>query len=250
MAHYNTAIQLFRKILATDITPTNCHAVFACSGMIFVGSCAQPRLELEYSRVLEWFTLLRGVSAIVNPSVGWVSIGLFGRMVHPENTYTDPGAGMTNEYFDSHFDGLSTHFFRTSTAKDFETPKDSLALLRHTFAGQPPQEVRSLFWWPVMISTDYLGLLAAASPEAMVVLASYCVLLYKREYRWWLDGWPEFMFKVVDKELNGRLSHLMKWPMETMGIPNAENLKCESSIDGSPGSGTYVESEIAEAAPI
>ncbi|KAH7385034.1 hypothetical protein BKA64DRAFT_156324 [Cadophora sp. MPI-SDFR-AT-0126] len=255
IAHYNATIALFRKILIEDITPSNCHAVFACSGMIFVSSCAQPRLDLEYSRVLEWFTLLRGVSTIVNPCLEWVSVGPFARMVNPEPrpTTTDPGAeGMKAEYFDEHLDALLEFFYRTATAADYEILQAALGLLRHTFAGQAPHEVRSLFWWPVTISTEYLGLLVAGRPEAMVVLACYCVLLYKWEHRWWLDGWPEFMLKVVDRELGGRLSCWMRWPMETMGMVDLDvrGLKSESSVDGSLGSGgNYVGSEGSETSP-
>lgn len=253
IAHYNTTIQLFRKILVEDITPTNCHAIFACSGMIFVGSCAQPRPELDYSRVLEWFTLLRGVSTVVNPSMEWVSVGPFARMVNPEpaktKTNLDPGVEMQAEYFDSHFEALSSYFYQTSTAADYEVLKETLVLLRHTFVGQAPHEVRSLFWWPVMISTEYLALLVAGRPEAMVVLACYCVLLFKREYRWWLDGWPEFMFGVVRRELNGRLGIWMRWPMEKMGVLGERRERSETSVDGSPGEGGYVGSEVSGTSP-
>ncbi|KAL5316939.1 hypothetical protein ACEPPN_015991 [Leptodophora sp. 'Broadleaf-Isolate-01'] len=246
IAHYNTTIQSFRKILVEDITSVNCHAVFACSGLIFVASCGQPRLELECSRVQEWFILLRGVATIVNPCMEWVSSGPFAGFVSSQ-IETECGAEITTD-FDSHFQSLSDYFSQTCTPSLSKILNETLQLLRNTFVGRSETEVQSLFWWPVMISCEYLALLLAGSPEGQVVLAYYCVQLYKRGSRWWLEGWSEYILTLVDRDLNGRMSHWMKWPMETVGLSHTRDTRSGSTTDGSPLS-NYVGSENSGASP-
>ncbi|KAG4434148.1 hypothetical protein IFR05_010369 [Cadophora sp. M221] len=247
IAHYNTAIQSFRKILVEDITSVNCHAVFACSGLIFVASCAQPRLEPDCSRVLGWFILLRGVSNIVNPCMEWVSSGPFAGIVSPELARAESGAEVRTD-FDSHFESLSDYLSQSCTLSEFKILDETLSMLRNTFVGRPAVEGQSLFWWPAMISPEYMSLLSAGNPESLVVLAYYCVLIYKKGSKWWLEGWSEFILTVVDRELNGRMSHWMKWPMETVGLPYARDPHSGSTTDGSPES-IYVGSEHSGASP-
>ena len=57
------------------------------------------------------------------------------------------------------------------------------------------------------------------------------------------------MFGVVRRELNGRLGIWMRWPMEKMGVLGERRERSESSVDGSPGEGGYVGSEVSGTSP-
>ncbi|KAK2630621.1 hypothetical protein QTJ16_001441 [Diplocarpon rosae] len=237
-AHYNTTIELFRHILADDITSKNCNSVFACASLIFVCSCARPRDEPpEFSRVLEWFTLLRGVAALINPAVNWVRQGPLAGMISSDAGKPDPGMALPCEIYEPQFEELLAYLSQNiQSAEEFETYRHATVLLRHTFHGVADYEVLSLFWWPTRFSDDFMSFLGAQKPEAMLVLAYYCAMLHRRDSRWWIKGWPEYMVRVVQQRLSGKMSHLMRWPLEAMGMDSREPLASHFSDGGNPGS--------------
>ncbi|KAH9207901.1 hypothetical protein DL95DRAFT_527648 [Leptodontidium sp. 2 PMI_412] len=230
-AHFNTAVQLFREILMGDITPTNCHSVVICASMIFVASCARPRDDyltstagLTFSRVLEWLTLVRGVAAVSSTSWEWMCTGPFARMVPTTYDEDDKKGEASSEACESHFDGLLRFFSQTVVPHEYETYRETLGLLRTSFAALPIVEVRSVFLWPAHMPKAFFNLLTAQTPEALVVLAYYCVFLYKNDSRWFVRGWPEYIVKVIESDLDGKLARWMRWPLETMGMQTPEKL--------------------------
>ncbi|KAK6585074.1 hypothetical protein PZA11_001801 [Diplocarpon coronariae] len=238
-AHYNTTIELFRHILAEDITAKNCNGIFACASLIFVCSCARPRDDPpEFPRVMEWFTLLRGVAALINPSVEWVRQGPLAGMISSDPGKIDPGMALPCEIYEPQFEELLVYLSQNVQAPgELETYRHSVMLLRHTFHGVAQYEVGSLFWWPTKCSTEYMSLLGAQKPEAMLVLAYYCAMLHRRDSRWWIKGWPEYMVHVVQRRLCGKMSHLMRWPLETMGVETIqESPGAHWSETATPGS--------------
>jgi hypothetical protein len=74
--------------------------------------------------------------------------------------------------------------------------------------------------WPVLVSEDYATALENKTPEALVILAFYAVMIGKTELKWCLNGWPRDVIRAVEKELAelGEWKTWLEWPLETLGL--------------------------------
>jgi hypothetical protein len=72
--------------------------------------------------------------------------------------------------------------------------------------------------WISRVPEEFVKLVETRVPEAMLILASYSVLLKRLEYLWWCRGIAETLLRVVRDEIgtdgNQILNECLRWPIE------------------------------------
>lgn len=75
-------------------------------------------------------------------------------------------------------------------------------------------KLSSVMAWFSIISEEYLKMLEDKVPEALLVVAYYCVALKKAENMWWVRGKGENLLKTVLRELGPGWERWTAWPVE------------------------------------
>lgn len=76
-------------------------------------------------------------------------------------------------------------------------------------------DIGMVFYWLYALPSALLPQLRAASPDALLLLAYYCVFLAVGERRFWfLEGWSRGLLGEVEGQLGGWEEYrvLMEWP--------------------------------------
>ncbi|KAL2816988.1 hypothetical protein BJX63DRAFT_430037 [Aspergillus granulosus] len=75
------------------------------------------------------------------------------------------------------------------------------------------QNIRPLVW-PYLLEDDYLGLLTARNPMALVILAHYAVILNQSRSQWWCANWGARIVSVVVSCLPERFIPAIAYPLQ------------------------------------
>lgn len=86
------------------------------------------------------------------------------------------------------------------------------AMLRTT----SPCSMNALLCFPKQESAAFAQLIKRRVPQALVLLAYYCVLLDLLDARWWIRGWSSRVLRDVVGELEGQWRRWTDWPVEGM----------------------------------
>lgn len=63
---------------------------------------------------------------------------------------------------------------------------------------------------------DYLVLLEEKRPEALLVFAYYCALLYLMSPGWFTKGWPRSILESIRDTIEEPWIPLLGWPLKTV----------------------------------
>ena len=76
--------------------------------------------------------------------------------------------------------------------------------------------VLATFVWPINLPPKFLDLLSEKQPEAMVILAHYCVLINwgetKTEDTWFIAGWAKYMLETIRESIPDVWQEQLTWP--------------------------------------
>lgn len=221
-AHQSMAIVSFQETLS-NVSESNCHALFAFSCIIIVLSFASSTKDKAsdfQTDVLHWFYLLRGCNEVLKLHRETLRESflkpLLDELHYAENhaAHSIPDAERITE------------LFRICSLRPQEDREVSTAYtlaihsLLSTFVQASTLRKRgegtvlTSFVWPVNLPPKFLDLLSEKRPEAMVILAHYCVLIYWGEIQdtWFLVGWARYMLDTI-KELTPEEWHEhLSWP--------------------------------------
>jgi hypothetical protein len=78
-------------------------------------------------------------------------------------------------------------------------------------------ESSDVFAWLYRVSEEYLLLLGQRKPEALAILAYYCVLLKKLDTIWWVNGLGDHLISQTHKVLDEFHRLWITWPMREIG---------------------------------
>lgn len=94
--------------------------------------------------------------------------------------------------------------------------QEAASLLMRTFAQCTRKpEISKAFYWPSTVSVEYMTLLKANEPEALLVLAYWCVLLDKISWCWIMEGWPmDLLEGAIAPMLDDTWKAWLRWPLE------------------------------------
>ena len=80
-------------------------------------------------------------------------------------------------------------------------------------------EVSITFLWPVIIPQGYLTLLNMRRPEALIILAHYCIILHHLDDYWWMSGWARHIVDNIDREIPDDWRYWIQWPKSVITVP-------------------------------
>jgi hypothetical protein len=80
------------------------------------------------------------------------------------------------------------------------------------------------FSWSFRIPAEFLELLEARQPFALVVLAHYAVILHHLRDSWWMGDWGNRILQEIGEILDPEWQDLINWPIDATGcfLPRTE----------------------------
>jgi hypothetical protein len=73
--------------------------------------------------------------------------------------------------------------------------------------------------WMTLIPEEFVQLVEERVPEALLLVAHYCVLLKRLENLWWVKGKAENLLQTVRAALGDGWERWLQWPIdEVLGI--------------------------------
>ncbi|KIX98238.1 uncharacterized protein Z520_06318 [Fonsecaea multimorphosa CBS 102226] len=222
--HQSLGLTEFQETLA-HVDETNCQALFAFSCLLIVlafASSAKDKPEDFTHDVLHWFYLLRGANMVLNMHHDTIRCSflkpLLDEMAHMDNiaAYRFPDTDQITKLF--RVCGSSEHDKETAQAIDL-----AIHSLLSTFIQASLLKTRgdgtvlATFVWPINLPPKFLDLLSEKQPEAMVILAHYCVLIYwgetHQEDNWFISGWAKYMLETVKESIPDAWQEQLEWPI-------------------------------------
>lgn len=229
--HQNLALGSFRNAISS-ISRENCNAFFALSSLVVVYAFA----SLHPSRGIatagtehifpESLSLIRGVNSILQTVWPWILAGSLGGLV--EDRLEARSCSELPEVMEIQLGQLYSLCGETSLDPDWEDAlKHAIAELRSCYAKFYSKrasrcEVSIAFVWPVVLRPTFVASLQALKPEALVVLAFYCVVLHHLDEYWWMEGRGRYILNTICLSLDKEWLDWVRWPravVESGGKP-------------------------------
>ncbi|KAH8667976.1 hypothetical protein BGZ60DRAFT_515428 [Tricladium varicosporioides] len=222
--HYDQSVSSFRQGFS-NVNEENCHRYYVFGALLALGSFARPRDiphgsdESTQSRIimsafLEAVDLVRGMHRILSTENMYRCINL-GPMAIMLRTQVQESAPSLDEEASMEIQLLIAMFQERSSGEKSSVCQEAATFLRRTFvqcSGEP--EISKAFYWPSSVSAEYMSLVKANEPEALLVLAYWCVLLNKISWCWIMKGWPvDLLEGAITPVLDDTWKTWLRWPL-------------------------------------
>ena len=246
----DAALGSFRPMMSS-MDQTNCDAFFGLSSLIVVYGFAAPKASdslglFNYSGddSDEWLPLIRGVNSIILNVWPYIKQGQLSGLLHDhqqEPPHTDLPEILKDQL--THLDAFCENAAEGSEA--VSAYKQALEFLTMCFTRMNNRplyecEVSIAFLWPVMVPQEYISLLNSRKPEALIILAHYCIILHHLDYYWWMRGWARHIIENIQNELVDDLQSWVQWPNSVITVD--EKVLTDEGLQD-PISGTRVRSD-------
>ncbi|RAL04448.1 Zn(II)2Cys6 transcription factor domain-containing protein, partial [Aspergillus ibericus CBS 121593] len=228
MTHNNISLSLCTPLL-NNVTPGNCHALFAFACFVAMFSFAAhgpkvtPRAH-SVSDVLEVFKLVRGVASIVAQARPWIKAGGMRDLLQvgrqPRQTSKTTHVGELHARIQKIYDQARSAEADDSTNSVVAIASQKLLdLLQLSTTVQNPAS--TIMRWPAVVDLKYLDLLLEDNASALVVLAHYGVALDMMMENWWMDGWGTFLVHLALDRLGPESGPEVAWAQKVINGDNA-----------------------------
>lgn len=223
MHHHSQALSLFVPLLS-DVTPQNCHSLFACSFLISCFSFASQGLKTtpsstHMSEVIEVFKLVRGTASIVEKARPWIEKGDMRPLLKFATcTQQTPQSRHVHEVH-SRLEALinqrecghqSSHPPSSLRAILVRSNQHLLDLCDSSIASNNQVTVLA---WPAIIDPEYLDHMQQLEPWCLITLAHYGAALHILTSAWWMEGWGKFLVNVAAVHLDDSARSAIAWPL-------------------------------------
>jgi hypothetical protein len=234
--HCIKGISLFQPEIS-NLSSKNCNACFAFSSIIFTRGWASQDLEkpstifFRPSTMVEefeeggmqWVKLHRGTHEILQalfPALRegpfktlweqWKGINMDDfNITHPLPPSEESQlSALTSTWSSS--PSLSSHQKEVLDGALYRTKRVFSLLIYHPELSM----LEVVMSWFSAITEDYLKMLEDKVPQALLIVAFYCIALKKPEHMWWLNGKGENLLRTVVGELGRGWEGWMEWPVE------------------------------------
>lgn len=221
--HHRLALPDFRSTL-DSINESNYSALIAysfslvwCAFAKFIspptaGSTIKPSDHNGW--LPEWFSLLRGSCIIVESCKVWINDGIH---VLPQ---VDNSAEFWQSLDHRRIAALRSKLVPLSKSR---LCHDVLSLLHHSFALASMRHYNTplrnaINHWISKIPNDYMRLLQKGEPWALVIMAHFCILVYRSETLWFMKGHAARFLQSISDRLEESWQQYVQWPHDEVGV--------------------------------
>lgn len=215
------------------ITPQNCDACFAFSTFILIHAWASSdrRGDLFFRKssdnidgdgTVEWLSLLRGVNSLLRYHYNWILQGPLRTLLYPgdqnvtvvETSLEDSAKFVTLE---RSWDAASTTF----GVGEVDSLNKTLDCLKEIYGVMSSPDISldtaaAVLSWPVRVPETYFQMLNSRHPQALILLAHYCLLLNKIDNYWWMRGVSRHLLQTVHGTLGKKWESWIAWPLQDL----------------------------------
>lgn len=206
-----------RDTLAGSINSANCHAIYATSLLLslnafaaFPGRKKYQDSHIPIKRLANIFSLISRLSAILLSSQGDIRTGPLKGLF---DTYPSDKTGDSVKLLLDRLSELPAMFAALSDSDGKTTSllissidmlTNSITVFDENGTLGAPQELRSVFLWPMLVPSGFVTLTRQFHPAALVILAHYSVLLHCAEpFSWFLNTWARSLLDDVVGKISG-----------------------------------------------
>lgn len=114
-------------------------------------------------------------------------------------------------------------------------------------------EMGQVWRWTAMLSYDFIKLVQAEYPPALVITAHFAVAAMMLRDTWSVSDWGKYALDGIRIALNGRLEEYLAWPEEQMASDNAGLKYGAATVETTGGfqeelmeSGSYTQSPMIQ----
>lgn len=224
LSHCNSATAAFRSAV-DNITPSNANAIFAFSHLMILfsfgsskRSATDLKIEDPIGELLNLFTLLRGSMQIVRQHWNWIESGSMGLLLQrgppiKDRHYLPADAADALRYLEQ-----LCEFSFTGDSKQGRIHQYAIQQLYDSFVMaemQRPDWAIALRF-PIIFPDSFFTCLRMREPMALVILAHYCVILYRAPMRWWVADWSAQVIEAVFRSLDENWRQSIRWPLKVI----------------------------------
>jgi Zn(2)-Cys(6) binuclear cluster domain-containing protein len=207
--HIDIALQAFRDQLSHP-NPEYAPAMFALAAILIVHHLAMAQIQSikdPISELLGLFRLVKGVRVVLQGN--WTSIlntevgALLTAVKRQPVSGTMPEILSLHDLCDGRapykqaIDSLHEVFLEVRQAKIQNTEQSTIALL---------------FIWPSAVQDDFIELVLAKDPIALIIIAYFTILLRIWGTAWWIKGWDRLIMGAVRDALpDSKYNKLLGW---------------------------------------
>ncbi len=219
------ALPTFRDMVSRN-EPGNISAVFAFAGFVIPYVVAQsawldaPMAEIPCRNKPHWLLMARGLIDLMRVNWSALEQGPFGPLL--ERTAT-PHIKSWNpddkQYAKMHGMLKRNEETREDEERALVVLEGAVEELRRAaclpYAPNIVVTVQSaVYFWPGTVSQEYIELVYDRRPEALVILAHYCVLLKQIHWIWYLKDVGLNMLAAIQRELDAKWRPWIQWPLD------------------------------------
>ena len=223
----DSALASFRSLMS-NMDESNCDAFFALSSLVVVYGFESPKNSDSLGMFSgkdadEWLPLIRGVNTVLQTLWPCIKNGRLSSLLHDHKQ--EPPKKQLPDVLVNQLANLEN---LCENASDGPAAVDAyrlaLANLRACFSRmnnkQPYEcEVSITFLWPVIIPQEFLTLLNLRRPEALIILAHYCIILHHLDNYWWMKGWARHIVENIDREIPDDWRYWIQLPKSAITVP-------------------------------
>jgi hypothetical protein len=223
MRHQNLSLPYLRSLIV-NASAENCNALFALSTIVLVFMFALPQSSIspeEFDTFKEMMTiieLVRGVRAVTEMTGTWLLQGPLRPVLLPEVWEV---RSIVPEDIGNALDCLvlKNNSLVQSIAKR-ATYDTAIRMLRKTFEmiTLNPDDPGVGLHWAAVMERQYIDLLKAKEPMALVLLAHFGVAINASREDWWSGKCGCQLVKAVHDMLNEQWRSLIRWLLISVGL--------------------------------
>lgn len=220
LAGYNAALQ--------DLNESNIVAAFLVSTLIgmhvfcdtfLIREETQPGFNSTLDSLVGSINLLRGICHLMKDWWTFLCQSELSDMLLSASKkwkgYVEVPVALAdlNRMIDTADVGTSTKEAYRQAVRELETV---FALQADGAAPEASTSSNMIFSWLVVVPKEYVELLSARQPEALIILSYYAVTLHYRKGFWAINDAGRFLIEGISSHLGGHWDQWLGWPRQTV----------------------------------
>jgi hypothetical protein len=233
--HQASALSSYRHIL-THITDDVADALFALSTILSISSLARATLRasqmegqqyISVESICELLFLTRGVREVKEATGELVSRGPFSVVLYGHQMSADVQVTMSVKILGV-FRALERMVHDQCT--EIDQRKHCSEAITHLYSvfetvlakySLGELEMGHVWRWTAMLSYDFINMVQAEYPPALIITAHFTVVTMMLREMWFISTWGNLALDGIRVALKGQLGEYLAWPEEQMASDNA-----------------------------